>query len=196
MNSNTPSRKHPHPSDQERNSCLLAHDWPLPIAMEAPKSTKKMTSLSHRLERTARKKGQVGTWPSMVRNRQYGDLDAARSVADDRTTELGDHDINTMVAAFKLVGQDLAAEKTVSAVDQTGRDTRTASRYAGFDFVLAAGAWIDHAPADTDRGWRATDGNRFTSWLALEATEGLSRSGGDAGQQGHRSTAQEQLTEV
>ena len=79
------------------------------------------------------------------------DHGSCRSVADDGATMLGDHNINAVVTAFKLVGQNLTFENSSSPFQQTRLSAGTACWDASRYEVGAAIAGIDHAPIDVDR---------------------------------------------
>ena len=109
-----------------------------------------------------------------------------KSVAHNRATVLGDHDINAMTTAGELVGQDLAAQESLATTVKTRCDTGATSGNACRHSVRAAGARIFDAPLDTDRrrwaganrSWLAAYRSRLTATLSPVVEEaGVSRGG-------------------
>lgn len=79
------------------------------------------------------------------------------SVADDRATVLGEHDIDAVVAAGPAVGQDRTAKAAGTAASQAGSLTGTLGRHGHADLLGAAGAGVDDAQRNLNR-WRRAGG--------------------------------------
>lgn len=88
-----------------------------------------------------------------------------RSVAYNRTTVHGDHNINAVIALRELVGQDLATKESLAASIKDRHDAGAASGNASRNRVGAAAARIFHAPLNAN--WRCWAGTWLaTYWLA------------------------------
>lgn len=106
----------------------------------------------------------------------------SRSVTHDRAAVLGDHYVDTVVAAGKLVGQNLATEDPFAPTVKTWLDARTAGGNASGDFIATAVARIFDAPADFNRWWCAA--NR--SWFAAGVGFVMEQTGVSGGRSCHR----------
>ena len=83
-----------------------------------------------------------------------------QSVADNRTTMFGDHDIHCVTTFAERKGHDLTAKNPGSAANQFRCGIATACRHACGDFIGAAVARVLDGPSDGNWRWGAAD------WLA------------------------------
>ena len=120
----------------------------------------------------------------------------SRSVANDRASEMRDHDFDAVVTAWELVGQNFATEDSFSPSGQARSYSRTARGNACRNFVLAAIAGIFDTPGDADRRrWRAANWSRSTACGGGAKAAGFGGSRGSERKHGSSHAARDQSTQ-